>query len=385
MRLSGVELVRVDLPFRHAIGTAAGVHRVRPLLFVRVVAEEAEGWGECAALAEGTAVDPPLAEVDRLAEERGVPRLHQASAARGGQLPTAAEVSQLFGSTPADRMLVATFEMAVADAELRAAGRSLAEDLGVAEGFEAMAVGAVVGIPDGHNLATLRREVDAVVAAGAARVRLKIEPGWDVQPVRAVRGDHPGLVLQVDANGSFSLGAADVAVLSQLAEYDVLCIEQPLPPADLVAHAQLARLLPVPICLDESLSTPRRVADALRNGSCAMACLKPARLGGLRATRSAHAACAAAGVPAFVGGFFEAGLGRASNLALAARLNQDATGLVSDIGDPAEYLAVDPCGYPPVLGGWVRVPAGPGVGNGPDGLVLEQLEAQRRWFPATYT
>ena len=174
-----------------------------------------------------------------------------------------------------------------------------------------MAVGAVVGIPDGHDLGTLRQEVDAVVRAGAARVRLKIEPGWEVEPVRAVRADHPGLVLQVDANGSFGTGDEDVAVLSRLAEFDVLCIEQPLPPADLVAHAQLARLLPVPICLDESLSTPRRVTDALRNGSCAMACLKPARLGGLRATRAAHAACAAAGVPVFVGGFFEAGLGRA--------------------------------------------------------------------------
>ena len=220
---------------------------------------------------------------------------------------------------------------------------------------------------------------------GAARVRLKIEPGWVVEPVRAVRADHPDVVLQVDANGSFGAGAEDVAVLSQLAGFDVLCIEQPLPPADLVAHAQLARVLPVPICLDESLSTPRRVNDALRNGSCAMACLKPGRLGGVRATRAAHAACAAAGVPAFVGGFFEAGLGRAANLALAARLSQDATGLVSDVGSPADYLAVDPCGYPPVHGGWVRVPAAPGVGNPPDGTVLEKLEVRRRWFPATYT
>jgi o-succinylbenzoate synthase len=384
VRLAGVELVRVDLPFRRAVGTAAGVHRVRPLLFVRVVADEAEGWGECAALAEGTAVDPSLAAVDAAAE-RGVSRLHQAGAARGGQLPSAAEVAQLFGSAPVDRMLAATLEMAVADAELRVGGRSLAADLGVGEGFEALAVGAVVGIPDGHDVGTLREEVDAAVRDGAARVRLKIEPGWEIEPVRAVRADHPALVLQVDANGSFSAGAEDVAVLNELAEFDVLCIEQPLPPADLVALAQLARSVAVPICLDESLSTPRRVTDALRNGACAVACLKPARLGGLRATRVAHAACAAAGVPSFVGGFFEAGLGRASNLALAARLGQDATGLVSDVGNPAEYLAVDPCGYPPVRDGWVRVPAGPGVGNPPDAAILRELSAQRRWFPATYT
>jgi o-succinylbenzoate synthase len=385
MRLAGVELVQVDLPFRQAIGTAAGVHRLRPLLFVRVVTEAGEGWGECAALEGGTAVDPTLPAVERAAVELGVRRLYEATAARGGELPGAAGVPPLFGGTPVDRMLAATFEMAVADAELRAAGRSLADDLGVGEGFQALAVGAVVGIPDGHDIAALRQEVDAVVENGAARVRLKIEPGWVVEPVRAVRAEHPDVVLQVDANGSFDAGAEDVAVLSRLADYDVLCIEQPLPPADLVAHAQLARVLPVPICLDESLSTPRRVSDALRNGSCAMACLKPGRLGGVRATRVAHAACAAAGVPAFVGGFFEAGLGRAANLALAARLSQDATGLVSDVGDPADYLAVDPCGYPSVRRGWVQVPTAPGVGNPPAGTVLEKLEVRRRWFPATYT
>ena len=229
MRLAGVELVQVDLPFRQAIGTAAGVHRLRPLLFVRVVTEEGEGWGECAALQDGTAVDPTLRAVEQAAVELGVPRLYEAAAARGGELPAAAGVAQLFGGTPVDRMLAATFEMAVADAELRAAGRSLADDLGVGEGFQALAVGAVVGIPDGRDIAALRQEVDAVVEDGAARVRLKIEPGWVVEPVRTVRAEHPDVVLQVDANGSFSAGAEDVALLSRLADYDVLCIEQPLP------------------------------------------------------------------------------------------------------------------------------------------------------------
>jgi o-succinylbenzoate synthase len=123
----------------------------------------------------------------------------------------------------------------------------------------------------------------------------------------------------------------------------------------------------------------------LRNGACAMACLKPGRLGGLRATRTAHAACAAAGVPVFVGGFFESGLGRSANLALAARLSEDAVGLVSDVGSPSEYLTLDPCGYPDVTEGWVRVPREPGVGSAPDTAVLARLRARRRWFPATYT
>ena len=117
------------------------------MLYVRVVAEESEGWGECVALGESTAVDPALDEVEALALDRAVPRLCGASAARDGQLPRAAEVPQLFGTSPADRMLAAAFEMAVADAELREEGRSLATSLGTGTGFEALPVGAVVGIP----------------------------------------------------------------------------------------------------------------------------------------------------------------------------------------------------------------------------------------------
>jgi O-succinylbenzoate synthase len=358
---------------------------VRPLLYVRVVTDAAEGWGECAAMATPSAVDPPLGAVDGGPSVRAVERLRAASGARDGELPGAAEVPQLFGSSAADRMLAAAFEMAVVDAELRAGRRSLAESLGVGPGFEMLPVGAVVGIPAGRDFDALLAEVGAAVVEGAARLRLKIEPGWDAEPVRAVRAEHPGLVIQVDANGAYRHEPGHVAALSRLADENVLCVEQPLPPADLVALAALAAVLPLPVCLDESLSTPRRVRDALRNGACAMACLKPARLGGVSATRSAHAACTAAGVPAFVGGFFESGLGRAANLALAARLEQDATGLVSDLGDPGGYLALDPCGYPSVVDGWVHVPGAPGVGEAPDGAVLARLGAQRRWFPATYT
>jgi O-succinylbenzoate synthase len=383
VRLAGIELVQVVVPFRKEIRTAAGSHERRALLFVRVVSEDGEGWGECAALAQRTAVDPSVDEVVQAAEERGVQRLIDASAARGGQLPGEAEVAQLFGSSPVDRMLAAAFEMAVADLELRQTGRSLAEALQVGPGFEAVAVGVAIGIPPNRDIGQVRDEVADAVSAGAGRVRIKIEPGWDIDPVRAVRQAFPDLVLQADANGSYV--SEDAAHLERLSEFGLACLEQPLPPSDLVALAELAHRLSVPVCLDESLSSPRRVLDAVRNGACQVACLKPGRLGGLRATRIAHAACLAADVLVFVGGFFEAGLGRASNLALAARLHQDAPGLVGDLSDPATYLAVDPCGYPQVHNGWVRVPDHPGVGSWPDEVTVEGLAPIRRWFPATYT
>jgi O-succinylbenzoate synthase len=385
MKLVGIELVRMAVPFRVEIGTAVGVHRTRSLLFGRVMTEESEGWGECAALSERTVVDPSVDELEEAAANRGVQRLCDASAARGGQLPLEAEIAQLFASSPVDRMMGALFEMAVADAELRLAGRSLAQALEIGPGFETLPFGAAVGIPSSHDVGILRDQVVLAVERGAARVRLKIEPGWDLEPVAAIRADHPTLIIQVDANGSYGLG--DAEHLGRLDAFDVLCVEQPLPPADLVALAEFARRLPVPVCLDESLSSPRRVLDALRNQSCRVACLKPSRLGGIRATRLAHAACTEAGVPVFVGGFFEAGLGRASNLALAARLAQDADGLVGDLDPPTSYLEWDPCGYPEVQAGWVHVPGEPGVGSWP--MAASQAardeggEVKRRWFPAT--
>ncbi len=386
MKLAGVELVRVDIPFRSEIGTAAGVHRLRPLLFVHVVTDEGEGWGECAALAQATAVDPALGEVEEAAATRGVRPPVQRLAARGGHLPAGAEVPQLFAASPVDRMLAAAFEMAVWDAELRAGGRSMAESLGTGPGFDAMPVGAVVGIPADRDLDTLRAELAACVTAGAARVRLKIEPGWELEPVRGrARADHPDLVLQVDANGSYRGSDEDVAVLSRLADYDVLCIEQPLPPADLVAHAQLASGaaradLPRRVALDAATGQGRTAQRIVRHGlpEARPPRGRPGHLGGACGLRRCRR-------PGLRRRLLRGGPRRAANLALAARLSEDATGLVSDVGDPADYLAVDPCGYPPVVNGWVRVPAGPGVGNRPDEAALGELEARRRWFPATYT
>jgi O-succinylbenzoate synthase len=383
MKLSGVELVRVRIPFRREIRTAVTTHAQRDLLFFRVVTEEAEGWGECAALAEGTSVDPSVDAVERLAVDRGIRRLIDAAAARGGAVPGRSDVAQLFGTSPADRLLAATFEMAVSDAELRRSGLSLGADLEVRAGFESVAVGSAIGIPVGRDIGELCALVEESVAAGSGRVRLKIEPGWDVDPVEAVRRAFPDLALHVDANGAYRL--EDAEHLERLSAFDLICIEQPLPPADLIALAELAKRLTLPVGLDESLTSPRRVLDALRNGACEVACLKPGRLGGVRAARAAAATCAAADVPVFVGGFFEAGLGRASNLSLAARLHQDSAGLVGDLGDPNTYLAVDPCGYPNVQNGWVRLSDQPGVGEAPDAGTLAEFGAQRRWFPATYT
>ena len=385
MRLVGIELVRVEVDFRAEIGTAAGVHRVRPLLFVRVVADSGEGWGECAALADGTAVDPPLEQVERAARRA---RRAQAGrgrrSARGGAVPPASAVPQLFGASPVDRHMAAVLEMAVDDLELHDRGAFAGDSPRDRAGLRVDA-----GRGRGRDPSRMRPRM---------RCAARSTPRWTAeQHGSASRSNRGGVAIRCAPSAPTTptwscrstptarSGSNDdhVAELARLEDFGRAS----------ASNSRFRRptwwrwpswpgACSVPVCLDESLSSPQRVRDALRNGACAVACLKPARLGGMRATRSAHAECVAAGVPVFVGGFFEAGLGRASNLALAARLSQDATGLVGDLGDPADYLSVDPCGYPAVVDGWVAVPGRPGVGRPPDPDALARLDAQRHWYPA---
>ena len=177
---------------------------------------------------------------------------------------TAAGVSQLFGGTPVDRMLAATFEMAVADAELREAGRSLAEDLGVGEGFKALVVGAVVGIPDAHDIAALRLEVPRRRGGwrrpGPAEDRAR--GGWSIR-CASVRADHPDVVLQVDANGSFGGGRGGrcrpepAGRLRRAVHRATAASGRPGSPRGAGPRAPGSHLPGL-----ESLSTPRRVSAA---------------------------------------------------------------------------------------------------------------------------
>jgi o-succinylbenzoate synthase len=380
MTIDAVELVVLELELGPIEG-ALGVFDRRPVVLVHVLADEGDGWGECGALAEAAAGDPAAQSVERRLEEVGIPRLLAATQARGGE-PDAAVALQLFN---ADRMMAATLEMALLDLELRTRSVSFFESIGATRA--PVEVGALAGIPADRRLDSLIAVVAAAAEAGSRRVRVKIAPGWDVEPLRALRKRFPDLPLQADANGSYRLGqepgpierADDARRLLALDDLALTCIEQPLPAPDLAAHVELRRIMATPIALDESLASTRHVEEALGYGACEIACLKPARLGGLLAARRAHDLCLAAGVPAFVGGLFETGLARGANAALAGLPGFTLPG---DLSAPASYLSLDPFGYPPVLEGLVRPPTAPGIGPRPDPELLAGCTVSTRRFPA---
>jgi O-succinylbenzoate synthase len=251
-------------------------------------------------------------------------------------------------------MAKAALETAVLDAELRAAGISLAAFLGATR--EAVPVGVSVGLT--RSVGELVTAVEGYLADGYQRVKLKIEPGWDVGPVAAVRKQFPDLPLQVDANEAYTL--ADSSRLTDLDEFNLLLIEQPLPADDLAAHAELARRLRTPICLDESIVSARAARRAIELGATAIVNIKPGRVGGFLEARRVHDVCRDQGVPAWCGGMLETGIGRAANLALAALPGFTLPG---DISASKRYFARDVTSPFDLLpGSLLAVPTGPGIG-----------------------
>lgn len=365
MKITGVELRRVAMPLVAPFRTSFGTETVRDVLLVRVVTPGAEGWGECVAMTEplysAEYADGAADVIRRFLLPRLPSDVDAQSAARAMQ------------PVRGHRMAKAALETAVLDAQLRASGESFGRFLGAAR--DRVPCGVSVGIMD--SVPRLLDAVDGYLSEGYVRIKLKIEPGWDVEPVRAVRerfGDD--VLLQVDANAAYTL--ADARHLARLDAFDLLLIEQPLADDDLVQHARLARELRTPICLDESIESAEHAAAAIALGSCSIINIKPGRMGGYLEARRVHDLCRAHGVAVWCGGMLETGLGRAANVALAALPGFTLPG---DTSASRRYYATDLTEPFELSDGHLSVPTGPGLGVEPIPSILEEITTSKEWIP----
>ena len=367
MKIESVDLVRIAMPLVSPFRTSFGTQTARDALLVRVKGPDADGWGECVAMNEPLYSAEYVDGAQDVIERFLLPRL------MGAAETSAEQVAAQLAAVKGHPMAKAAVEMAILDAELRARGESLAAHLGAVA--ESVPSGVSVGITG--SVDELIDVVGGYLEDGYVRVKLKIEPGWDVEPVRAVRerfGDD--LLLQVDANAAYTV--ADARHLTKLDAFDLLLIEQPLPEDDIAGHAELARVVKTPICLDESITSAAAAADAIARGACSIVNIKAGRVGGYLEARRVHDVCAAHGVPVWCGGMLETGLGRAANVALAALPGFTLPG---DISASDRYWHTDIT--PPFVleSGRIRVPTGPGIGVRPDPAVLSEVTTSVRSLP----
>jgi O-succinylbenzoate synthase len=302
------EVRQVALPLTKPFVTGFGVTATRQTVLVNLRdAAGNEGWGEGPALDHPYYLPDTTASTYRTAVDFALPLALNAGSLEPAAV--AAAMSPIRGNTFARAGVEEAFWSLRAAAE----GTSFRRLLGGRR--DRVPVGESLSIAD--TIDETLEEVDLRLGEGYRRIKLKIRPGWDVEPVRAVREAFGAeLLLQVDANAAYTLD--HVEDLKRLDEFGLACIEQPLGWDQLLEHAQLQRAIATPVCLDETLRSVDDVRRALDIDACRNVNLKPGRVGGLTESLRIVELCRSRAVPLWCGGMLESGIGRAGNLALCS-------------------------------------------------------------------
>jgi O-succinylbenzoate synthase len=363
MKLNEIELRIIHLPLVRPFRTSFGTQTSREVLMVKVTNENSTtGWAECVAMSE------PLYSPEYVSGCLDLMKKFLIPALKSKPEITAEDVPVVLKPFLGGQMAKASLETAILDAQLRDQKTSLANYLGATK--SKVECGVSVGIA--NNLEALAEEVKSYVDAGYRRIKLKIEPGWDIEAVKLIRNLYPEIPLQVDANQAYSRD--DGKHLAKLDEFNLLLIEQPLDEHDILGHALLAKEVKTPICLDESIISLQSAEDALALKATTIINIKPGRVGGYIESVKIHDLCLKNKIPVWCGGMLETGIGRAANLALAALPGFTLPG---DTSASARYFKQDITTPFVMEDGYLNVPQGAGIGVEPDLDFLDQITTHK--------
>jgi O-succinylbenzoate synthase len=256
---------------------------------------------------------------------------------------------------PADQFAKAGIEGALWDVEANTRRRALYELFGV----ERRPVPSGVAIGIFETLDELIERVRRYVAEGYQRVKIKIQPGWDVEPVAAVRVQFPELRLMVDANAAYKLD--DLPVFRELNRFDLMMIEQPLAAIAFEESGELQAHLTTPLCADESAESLTTLTHVIKHKAARIINIKVQRVGGLSEALLMLKAATAAGLQCWIGTMPELGIASAQGLHLAMHsafsfptdIEASSRWYVDDIIEPA--ITIDHSGF-------IEVPDGSGTG-----------------------
>ena len=359
MNMERIELRLVRMQLRSPFQTSFGTESERECIIVSVQSNGLTGWGECAAARGFTGEGRAQLDWNLYSYETTQTAWHVLRDFLIPQLlkrPLSVEYMVALGARLRGHPLArAGLEAALWDLTAQVEGISLSRALGGTR--EKAPVGVSIGIQP--SVEALVDTADEYLAQGYRRIKIKIKPGFDIEPVKHIRARHPDLLFQVDANSAYTL--ADAPLFEAMDEYRLLLIEQPLGWDDIYEHSRLQPRLRTPICLDESIHAAGHARLAIELGATRVINIKPGRVSGFSESRRIHDLCQSAGVPVWCGGMLETGIGRAGNVALATLPGFTLPG---DISASDRYYVEDIVDPPFVLNpdSTLDVPQGAGLG-----------------------
>jgi len=352
------------MPLVTPFETSMDLTDVRRIILVEANVDGATGWGECVA-GETPSYSPETTETAwHILRDFIWPLL------KGKEFASASEVWGMLAWVRGHNMAKAALESAIWDAEAKQKGVPLWKLLGGQR--QEIASGVSIGIK--ASLEELVRAVKVELEAGYQRIKIKIKPGIDVEPVRRLRKEFPNIKLMVDANSAYR--AEEWPLLKELESFYLMMMEQPLGWDDLYGHVELQKKLETPICLDECIRTDEQAKAAIALGACRIINIKMGRVGGHTVARRIHDLCQESGVPVWCGGMLESGIGRAHNIALSTLPNFTLPG---DVAASKRYWTEDIVEPEVVVSsrGTITVPTGPGIGYEPRLNRIEALTARK--------
>ena len=364
MRIEQLTLRELHMKLVAPFQTSMDTTTVRRILLIEAVVDGVAGWGECVA-GETPSYSPETTDT-----AWHILRDHLWPLIREKQFASASEVWDLLAWVRGHNMAKSALETAVWDAEAKGKNVQLAKLIGGAR--EEIVSGVSIGVK--ASLEELVQAVKAELEAGYQRIKIKIKPGNDLEPVRRLRREFPAIKLMVDANSAYTL--ADESLLKKLDDFYLMMIEQPLGWDDLYAHVQLQNKLITPICLDECVHTEEQARAAIRLGACRIINIKLGRVGGFTQARRIHDLCQQNGMPVWCGGMLESGIGRAHNIALSTLPNFTLPG---DVAASKRYWSQDVIEPEVTVSkhGVIQVPNGPGIGFAPRLDLIEKWTVRK--------
>ncbi len=347
IEVTRVALYRIRLPFKRPFETPKGTLVQRESVIVEVTDHAGRtGLGECVSFPTDWYLPETLGQDARVLHEVLAPLVLDNVLLHPG------EAAALFASNAdaaAHPMACGAIEPALWDLYGKIVKKPLWQLIGgkrpsktAADQLVSVPAGAVVGLGSPkETVAAVRQCVDA----GYSRVKLKVLPGSALTCVKAVRAAFPNLVITLDANQSFT--ERDTDELRALDRYDVAWIEEPLDPhrvaptgsADLFDRlARLQRILATPVCLDESIVSPRDLSRALSHADLTCYAVKIGKFGGVQPALDFVRAARERGIRVWMGGMYDTGISKRLHAAFETIDGVDAPG---DIGSTARYFACD--------------------------------------------
>lgn len=171
---------------------------------------------------------------------------------------------------------------------------------------------------------------EEMAAFAAARAKegfrtVKVKVGQnadrDVAAVRMVRqavgDDHR---VRVDANMAWQTAKQAIAIIRRMEPYAPELIEQPLPPRELDALAEIRRNVGVPIMVDESVGPPRDAMEVIRRQAADVVNVYVTESGGIQNAVKTFTLCELAGLPCMIGSMPEFGIGTAAQIHLGVAM-----------------------------------------------------------------